>query len=228
MDKCKEITFCAKELLKTHRIHISDNHRNKVVILISKYMELLIFNIVAVISIICLNIGIKKVLSLHIQYISKYIDKRCLSKAGKAANAAKAGKAGKHQKMRGGAFNTAAFYGVPEPNYSKDNDTSDLLKIDFDGGIARNAIPMSGGGSGGSGGLHKTPNCVKLDKIIAKKIRHVFKFFDIKFENNVIALIKNKYDEIIEHLLRNIRAIKGDITDKKVEQLILKSKIMKN
>ena len=221
MDKCKEITFCAKELLKTHRIHISDNHRNKVVILISKYIELLIFNIVAVISIICLNIGIKKVLSLHMQYISKYIDKRCSAKAAKA-------KAAKHQKMRGGAFNTAAFYGVPEPNYSKDNDTSDLLKIDFDGGIARNAIPMSGGGSSGSGGLHKTPNCVKLDKIIAKKIRHVFKFFDIKFENNVIALIKNKYDEIIEHLLRNIRAIKGDITDKKVEQLILKSKIMKN
>ena len=213
MDKCKEITFCAKELLKTHRIHISDNHRNKVVILISKYIELLIFNIVAVISIICLNIGIKKVLSLHMQYISKYIDKRCLAKAGKSA---------KHLKMSGGAFNTAAFYGVAEPNYSKDNDTSDLLKIDFDGGIARNAIPMCGGG------LHKTPNCVKLDKIIAKKIRHVFKFFDIKYEKNVIALIKNKYDEIIEHLLRNIRAIKGDITDKKVEQLILKSKIMKN
>ena len=38
MDKCKEITFCAKELLKTHRIHISDNHRNKVVILISNYI----------------------------------------------------------------------------------------------------------------------------------------------------------------------------------------------
>jgi hypothetical protein len=213
MDKCKEITFCAKELLKTHKIHISDNHRNKVVILVSKYMELLIFNIVAVISIICLNIGIKKVLSLHMQYISKYIDKRCSDKA----------KNKKRVGMRGGAFNTAAFYGVAEPNYSKDNDTSDLLKIDFDGGIARNAILMSGGGSG----ANKTPNCIKLDKIIAKKIRNVFKFFDIKFENNVIAVIKNKYDEIILNLLRNIRAIKGDITDKKVEQLILKSKIMK-
>ena len=224
MDKCKEITFCAKELLKTHRIHISDNHRNKVVILISKYIELLIFNIVAIISVICLNIGIKKVISLHMQHISKYIDKRCFSKVAKAAKAAKAKK---HLKMSGGAFNTAAFYGVAEPNYSKDNDTSDLLKIDFDGGIARNAIPMCGGGSSG-GGLHKTPNCVKLDKIIAKKIRHVFKFFDIKYEKNVITLIKNKYDEIINDLIDNIKAIKGDITDKKVEQLILKSKIMKN
>jgi hypothetical protein len=146
------------------------------------------------------------------QYISKYIDKRCSDKA----------KNKKRVGMRGGAFNTAAFYGVAEPNYSKDNDTSDLLKIDFDGGIARNAIMMSGGGSGA-----KTPNCIKLDKIIAKKIRHIFKFFNIKFENNVIALIKDKYDGIIENLLSKIRAIKGDITDKKVEQLIHKTKIMK-
>lgn len=219
MDKCKEITFCAKELLKTHRIHISDNHRNKVVVLISNYIELLIFNIVAVISIICLNIGIKKVISLHMQHISKYIDKRCSTKAAKAAKAAKANK---HQAMRGGAFNTAAFYGVAEPNYSKDNDTSDLLKIDFDGGIARNAIQMSGGG------LRKSLNCVKLDKIIIRKIKHIFKFFDIKYEKKVITLIKNNYDTIVDDLFDNIKAIKGDVTDKKVELLILKSKIMKN
>jgi hypothetical protein len=91
------------------------------------------------------------------------------------------------------------------------------------GASSRAGRSMSGGGSG----ANKTPNCLKLDKIIAKKIRNVFKFFDIKFETNVIALIKNKYDEIILNLLKNIRAIKGDITDKKVEQLILKSKIMK-
>ena len=179
----------------------------------------MIFNIVAVISIICLNIGIKKVISLHMQHISKYIDKRCSTKAAKAAKAAKANK---HQAMRGGAFNTAAFYGVAEPNYSKDNDTSDLLKIDFDGGIARNAIQMSGGG------LRKSLNCVKLDKIIIRKIKHIFKFFDIKYEKKVITLIKNNYDTIVDDLFDNIKAIKGDVTDKKVELLILKSKIMKN
>ncbi len=44
MDKCKEITFCAKELLKTHKIHIKDEHKNKVIALLSNYIELLIFN----------------------------------------------------------------------------------------------------------------------------------------------------------------------------------------
>jgi len=69
----------------------------------------------------------------------------------------------KGPKMSGGnTFNTAAFYGATETCYSKDNDTSDLLKINFEGNIARNAIPIIGGGS-------STTNCIKLDKIIIKK-----------------------------------------------------------
>jgi hypothetical protein len=212
MDKCKEITYCAKELLKTHRIHINETHRNEVIVSLSNYIELLIFNIVAVVSIICANIGVKKIISAHIQYLSKYIDKRCLKKS-----------ASKTGKMNGGAFNTAAFYGAIEPQYSKDNATSDLLKIDFEGGIARNALNMTGGG----GFVHNTPNCIKLDKIILKKIRNIFKFFNIKVEKAAVDNIKTKYDAIIEDLLHCIKNIKGEITCKKVDALILKSKIMK-
>ena len=125
--------------------------------------------------------------------------------------------------MSGGAFNTAAFYGAIEPQYSKDNATSDLLKIDFEGGIARNALNMTGG----RGFVHNTPNCIKLDKIILKKIRNIFKFFNIKVEKAAVDNIKTKYDAIIEDLLHCIKNIKGEITCKKVDALILKSKIMK-
>ena len=211
MDKCKEITFCTKELLKTHKIHIKEEHKNKIIALLSNYIELLIFNIVAIISIICLNMGIKRVLADHMQYISKYVDKRC----------AFANKAKKTNKMSGGsAFNTAAFYGVTETCYSKDNDTSDLLKINFEGNIARNAIPITGGGS-------STVNCIKLDKIIIKKIKKVFNFFDIKIEKNTIEIIKEKYDIIIKNLFEKIKNIKGELTTIKVDALIHKSKIMK-
>jgi hypothetical protein len=209
MDKCKEITYCAKELLKTHRIHINDTtNRNEIIVSLSNYIDLLIFNIVAVISIICANIGVKKVINNHIQYLTKYIDKRCLNRSGSKKTA----------KMSGGAFNTAAFYGAVEPQYSKDNDTSDLLKIDFDNGIARNAIPMLGGGG---------PNCHKLDKIILRKIRNIFKFFNIKIDKQAIDHIKSKYDMIINDLLNCIKNIKGEITCKKVDILINKSKFMK-
>jgi hypothetical protein len=206
MDKCNEITYCAKELLKTHNIHINDNNKKEVIVILSTYIELLIFNIVAVVSIICLKIGIKKILAEHIIYISKYIDKRCsLSKT-----------KNKTTNMKGGEFNTAAFFGVNEPQYSKYNDTSDLLKINFE--VARNAIPLKGGGS---------LSCIKLDKIILRKIKNIFKFFNVKYEKNTLSQIKSKYDSIIETLLEKIKNIKGEITSKKVALLINKSKIMK-
>jgi len=210
MDKCKEITYCAKELLKTHKIHINDTHRKEVIASLSNYIDLLIFNIVAVISIICADIGVKKVISAHIKYLSKYIDKRC-SKKGSSKNTGK---------MSGGAFNTAAFYGAVEPQYSKDNFTGDLLNIDFQGGIARNALNMSGGRGSVS-------NCVKLDKIILKKIRKIFKFFNLKVDNMAVDHIKSKYDNIVNNLLHCIKNIKGEITCNKVDALIHKSKFMK-
>ncbi len=153
-----------------------------------------------------MKIGIKKILAEHIIYISKYIDKRCsLSKT-----------KNKTTNMKGGEFNTAAFFGVNEPQYSKYNDTSDLLKINFE--VARNAIPLKGGGS---------LSCIKLDKIILRKIKNIFKFFNVKYEKNTLSQIKSKYDSIIETLLEKIKNIKGEITSKKVALLINKSKIMK-
>ena len=213
MDKCKEITFCAKELLKTHRIHLDDNNKDKVVALLSNYIDLLIFNIVAVVSIICANIGVKKVISQHIQYLSKYIDKRCLNKKASSGRSAMSG---------GSAFNTAAFFGVAEPRYSAENVGTNVQTIDFASGIARNALPMSMSGGSGSG-----PSCAKLDKIILKKINNVFKFFNIKVEKEAIAHIKLKYDLIIKDLYMCIKKIKGDITASKVALIIKKSKIMK-
>jgi hypothetical protein len=217
MDKCKEITFCAKELLKTHRIHLDDNNKDKVVALLSNYIDLLIFNIVAVVSIICANIGVKKVISQHIQYLSKYIDKRCLNKKASGGRSAMSG---------GSAFNTAAFFGVAEPRYSAENVGTNVQTIDFASGIARNALPMSGGGSGSSR-RSVTPSCAKLDKIILKKINNVFKFFNIKVEKEAVAHIKLKYDLIIKDLYMCIKKIKGDITASKVALIIKKSKIMK-
>jgi hypothetical protein len=214
--KCKEITFCAKELLRTNRIHIEDNHKKEVVVLLSNYIDLLIFNIVAVISIICANIGVKKVISQHILHLTKYIDKRCLNKrAARAAGAAGAGS----KKMSGGAFNTAAFYGVAEPQYSASHEGTNIQTIDFSSGIARNALDMTGGSGSGA--------CVKLDKIILKKIRNVFKFFNMKVDKEAIAHIKAKYDTIIQDLYECIKKIKGGITASKVASVIKKSKIMK-
>jgi hypothetical protein len=81
---------------------------------------------------------------------------------------------------------------------------------------------MTGGSNGGSGSA-----CAKLDKIILKKIRNVFKFFNMKVDKEAIIRIKAKYDTIIKDLYECIKKIKGDITASKVASVIKKSKIMK-
>jgi hypothetical protein len=221
MYKCKEITFCAKELLKTHRIQVSEANKKEVVDLLSEYIDLLIFNIVAVVSIICANIGVKKVILQHINYLSKYIDKRCCNKKPTVAKSTAS-------RMSGGAFNTAAFFGVSEPRYTVENEGRDLLTIDFMSGTARNAIPMMGGGSGNNAHPHlKTPSCIKLDKIIIRKIKNVFKFFGLAVNTEAVSHLKAKYLMIVEELFESIKKIKGVITPAKVSQLIHKSKIMK-
>jgi hypothetical protein len=181
----------------------------------------LIFNIVAVISIICANIGVKKIISQHIQHLSKYIDKRCLNSRKAASGVSGVSGVSGKKGMSGGAFNTAAFYGVAEPQYSASNEGANILNIDFTGGIARNALSMTGGGSNGGSA------CAKLDKIILKKIRDVFKFFNMKVDKEAIVHIKAKYDTIIRDLYECIKKIKGDITASKVASVIKKSKIMK-
>jgi hypothetical protein len=127
--------------------------------------------------------------------------------------------------MSGGAFNTAAFYGVSEPRYSVENAGRDLLTIDFTSGMARNAIPMMGGGN-----AHphlKTPSCIKLDKIIIRKIKNVFKFFGLAVNKDAVAHLKTKYDAIVEELFESMKKAKGELTPAKVSQFINKSKIMK-
>jgi hypothetical protein len=130
--------------------------------------------------------------------------------------------------MSGGAFNTAAFYGVSEPRYSVENAGRDLLTIDFTSGMARNAIPMMGGGSGSNAHPHlKTPSCIKLDKIIIRKIKNVFKFFGLAVNKDAVAHLKTKYDAIVEELFESMKKAKGELTPAKVSQFINKSKIMK-
>jgi hypothetical protein len=129
--------------------------------------------------------------------------------------------------MSGGAFNTAAFYGVSEPRYSVENAGRDLLTIDFTSGMARNAIPMMGGGSGNAHPHLKTPSCIKLDKIIIRKIKNVFKFFGLAVNKDAVAHLKTKYDAIVEELFESMKKAKGELTPAKVSQFINKSKIMK-
>lgn len=175
MTNCKDIRYCVIELLDKNKVNVDGNDREHILSVLVRYVNHLIFNMVAVACLVSITIGIKKLVKEHVHHLEKYITKRCklgvrTRPAGSMKGRSPAGS------MKGGsAFNTAAFFGVPEPQYSVANAGGDRLNIDWNNNIARPmlASTMTGGA--------KRPNksCNKLHKAISKEIYNVFKFFKI-------------------------------------------------
>lgn len=219
MSMCKDIEYCAIEMLKKHNLKCNPADKAKIIELLSRYVEYLIFNMISVVCSICLSIGVKKLLEEHMQYLRAYVDKRC-SMQKKPRHSAN---------MRGGAFNTAQFYGVPEPQYSAGNASGDIMNVDWQNGIARPAIPMTafnqGGGASGAGGASF---CAKLNKILVRKINSMFKFFKLATKKGMSQLFVKLFDKYMNELFAKLKKIcKTELTLKKLQTVINKSQIMK-
>lgn len=214
MTNCEDVKYCVIEMLSKNKIEVYPNHRTKIIKILSDYVNMLIFNIVAVTCIICLQIGVKRLLKEHLEHLQGYIHKRCgLSKIYKP------------QKMGGGAFNTATFYGVHEPQYSTQNAGSDIMNIDWKNNIARPmlASTMTGGRFGASS---RGKNCDRVHKMVAKEIYHVFKFFKVIASKAVREEFVNLFNKYMTELIENLAKSKTVLTADKLQRLLKKSKIM--
>jgi hypothetical protein len=122
--------------------------------------------------------------------------------------------------MRGGAFNTAAFFGVDESrHYKAENASGDIMNIDFANNVARPALglQMTGGA------------CSKLNKAVKKKMKKIFKHFDVKISDKLLDVIMVKFDDILKDFIKNLTDTKkSELKYSNFKKLIYKSKIMKN
>jgi hypothetical protein len=211
MSVCKDIRFCVIELLKQYNIVCQNNEEEKIIQHLTQFFELLIFNMVSVACIICTVINVRRLQNEHMQYMEKEINKRCNIVKPK-----------KRQGMKGGVFNTAAFYGVDEPQYSEANRMSDIMNVNWDKNIARPQLNATFGSQSGG-----TNNCMHVNKYILKKIYSVFKFYKVSAKKNIqdrFLLLFNKYIEQLFLLLKKSAKL---LTYKKVYLVLSKTKIMK-
>jgi len=209
MSNCKDIKFCVVEMLSNSATKIYPKDKAKIINILTKYIDILIFNIVAVACVICLRLGMKKLLKEHVVHLQKYIDKRCCIK-----------RSATYSSMKGGAFNTAAFYGVNEPQYSTTNATTDVMNVDWVNNLARPRLNMTM-----FGGMK---HCNKLNSIIFKKISNIFKFFRVKATKSIIKDFVEIYNNHVHELFLNLEKSKKEISANKLLSIIKKSKILKN
>ena len=215
MVDCKDIKICSQELLKIIKAEkdIKPVDERKILLLLSEYIDRLIFNIGALSSLLCLKIGIKRVLKEHSNFLMHYLNKYCKTKT-KSKPSRK-----NSNSMKGGAFNTAQFFGVDESNrYKVQNEGVDLLKIDFNNNIARPEIGLMTGGQ----------KCNKLNKIVKKKMKSVFAHFGVKIDNDSLEIIMNKFNDVLDDITDKIKKTKGSaVTYSNVKIILSKGKIMK-
>jgi len=210
MTECKDIKFCSLELLKIVKSEkdVKIIEEQKILKLLNEYIERLIFHITALASLLCLKMGIKKIINEHVKFLLQYINKYCKTK-------------NKNVSMKGGAFNTAQFFGIDETNrYSVKNEGVDLLRVDYNNNIARPEIGFVGGGS--------KVFCSKLNKILKIKVKHVFKYFNVKIENRSLEYIIQTLNDILRNVTIDIKSIHGNVIKyNDVKKILYKGNIMK-
>jgi hypothetical protein len=228
MTDCKDIKYCSFELLKVvkNRKRVLKHDEGKIIILLQKYIDRLIFNISAICALIALKIGVAKIYEKHTEFLLEYVDKLCAHNKKQGA-----------RKMKGGVFNTAAFYGIAEPAYKEEYVGANIQNIDFANNIARPALHqinmggLMGGGCGCSvkaNGGGKPFSCNKLNIIINRKIKQVFRHFNVNVNKASLKIIFNKFNTILADLISKLHKISGDITLSKAKVVFKKYKIMKN
>jgi hypothetical protein len=202
----------------------------KIVMLMNIYIDRLIFNIASLCALLCLKMGVKQILHNHMTYLIFYINKYCSSSriAKKSTAVLVSVKGGSQQLkqqqgskgMSGGAFNTAAFFGVDESrHYRAENVSGDIMNIDFANNVARPALglQMSGGA------------CSKLNKIVKKKMKTIFKQFDVKISDKMLDVIMEKFNDILNDFTKKIVGTKSsELKYANFKKLVYKNKIMKN
>jgi len=234
MIDCNDIKLCSLELMKSikRRKPINKMDEGKIVMLMNIYIDKLIFNIASLCALLCLKMGVKVILNNHMKYLIQYINKYCnssriTSKSTTVLVSIKGGSgSGKLQNkhsnwgMRGGAFNTAAFFGVDESrHYRAENVSGDIMNIDFANNVARPALglQMTGGA------------CSKLNKVVKKKMKKIFKHFDVKISDKMLDVIMEQFNKIFSNFIEKLTDTKAsELKYANFKKLIYKSKIMKN
>ena len=231
MIDCKDINLCSIELMKSIKRYkpVNKMDEGKIMMLMNIYIDKLIFNIASLCALLCLKMGVKVILNNHMSYLMHYINKYCNSSriTKKSTSVLASTKGGSSQQnqfskggMRGGAFNTAAFFGVDESrHYRTENASGDIMNIDFTNNVARPALglQMTGGA------------CSKLNKAVKKKMKKIFKHFDVKISDKLLDVIMVKFDDILKDFIKNLTDTKkSELKYANFKKLIYKSKIMKN
>lgn len=204
----QELKIFVVGLLKMNNINVNNENETFIINKIISYIDALIFNIVSIACIVSILNGDKSIKKENLEIIKKYIQDRCSFKYNK-------------KNMKGGAFNTASFFGIDEPMYKAENEGGDILGIDWSNEIIRPQI-------GGKDKTKCTSNIKNISKIfINKQIKNILKYHGIKASNEIMEELLKIIDYHIKCLIGLIKKCgKKSLNIRCLKDIINKNKIL--
>jgi len=188
----KNILLYTNSIVKSCNLKLEKSALNT----LNKYIENIIFNIVSICAIIAFINNSKNITTKNIQIVYTYIKNTCKVNI----------------KQKGGEVLPSEFYGVNSLSYSPVNNTSDILKVDFDAGIARQQI--------GGGTAADTIDKKEKTKIVYICIQDILKYYKLSATKEVILKIIIIIDKYINCLLASLKNSKKVITTTAINNLI--------
>jgi len=179
-------------IISKYNINIDRAKKTVIYKLLSKYIDILIFNVVTILSIITMINNSKTINKNALKLLKDYINETCHS-----------------NKISGGTTLPSEYFGINSGIYNENNATGNILDIDFSSGILRPQI--------GGGGLNKLN---KEDvNILSKSIKNILHYYKLKISNEIIneliVLINDNIDCLFRQL-KNIRLVNPSLIKKMI------------
>jgi len=185
-------------IIKFYNLKINPGSNTTVYKSLSKNIEVLIFNVISVASIISLINNSNTIQKTAVLMVRDYINDKCNTP----------------QMKKGGTSLPSDYFGAINPAYSENNITNDVLGIDFTSGIARAQI-------GGGGNSRKSYKLTKADtnEFIAA-VKNICKYYNLKISSDCIKLLIDIIVENIDCLFNYLHMASKPITTDIIKKMI--------
>jgi hypothetical protein len=182
--------------INKHNLNIGKN-KNQVIDLIANHIEILIFNIISIASIITMLNNSTIITSNAINHVKNYIHNNYSNK------------------LTGGTSLPSEYFGYNSGIYNDTNNLVDVLNVDFASGILRNQI-------GGGGGKKNISN-----EWINNKINKLLKYYNLSASKTIINSLINIIMVNINNFFKQIKDEKLKvITINSIKKMIKSNKNM--
>jgi hypothetical protein len=185
-------------IVKFYNLKINPGSNAMVYKSLSKNIEVLIFNVISIAAIISLINNSQTIQKEAVKMVRDYIHDKCNT----------------HQMKKGGTSLPSDYFGVANSSYNVNNNTNDILGIDFASGIARTQI-------GGGGSTRKSYKLSKSDTDeFINVIKNICKYYNLKISSEVIKMLIDIIVENMDCLFNYLYMASKPITTDLIKKMI--------